>query len=243
MSEARYCSCCHEPLPPLPEDANYVDEINHYIHVECRDERDGSNRRMEQLRAGIVEGSIDSIPDVVRQAVLDRIQDLGFSRRCPCLSRDAVGPVAATAPGGKARADQDHESDSDHGTQGYESHSYAGDEDENVDDYDERNSAEGCNLCGGSGSYDPLPKLLELTGDKAAEGWVAEESPRSSGPCDHWTGFPESGWYYHALGYNRVGKGPARGVTLYSPALMLGGVITWLEIAELFCPRVQPSVL
>jgi len=29
MSETKLCYWCHEPLPPLPEDADYVDEINH----------------------------------------------------------------------------------------------------------------------------------------------------------------------------------------------------------------------
>jgi hypothetical protein len=111
-----------------------------------------------------------------------------------------------------------------------------------VDDYDERNSVKSCGLCGGSGDYDPLPKLIELTDDKAAEAWIANELPRSSGPCDHWTGFPEEGWYYDALGYNRVGRGPVRGVTLYNPEQMLGGVISWLEIADLFRPRVQSSL-
>ncbi|MBA2312949.1 MAG: hypothetical protein H0V97_09155 [Actinobacteria bacterium] len=242
MNEHRLCYWCHEPLPPLPEDASCVDEINHYIHDECRDERDDNNRRREQLRVGIVDGSIDSIPIIVRQAVLDRIQDLGFARRCPSLSRDAVGPAAATTPGGKARADQDHESDADHGFQGYESHSYATGDDDDVDDLDVRNSVDGCDLCGGSGSYDPLPRLLDLTDAKAVEAWIAEEVPRSSEPCDHWTGFPERGWYYDALGYNRVGKGPVRGVTLYNPDLMMGGVITLLEIADLFRPRVQSSL-
>ena len=107
-------------------------------------------------------------PDVVRQAVLDRIKTSGFSRRCPCLY------------------------DPEHGFQGYESHSYSNGEDE-VDDYDERNSVKDCELCGGSGNYDPLPKLLELTDDKAAEAWIVEELPRSSGPCDHWTGLPGGG--------------------------------------------------
>nr|MBA2725937.1 hypothetical protein [Actinomycetota bacterium] len=51
---------------------------------------------------------------------------------------------------------------SEYGFQGYESHSYSnGDGD--VDDYDERNSLTSCDLCGGSGNYDPLPKLLDLT--------------------------------------------------------------------------------
>ena len=45
----RYCYRCHEPLPPLPEDASYVETINHYIHEECREERDESNRRMDQF--------------------------------------------------------------------------------------------------------------------------------------------------------------------------------------------------
>jgi hypothetical protein len=107
------------------------------------------------------------------------------------MSRDAVGPSAATAPGGKAKPDQEQESDAEHGFLGYESHSYGDDDD--VDDYDVRNSVDSCELCGGSGSYDPLPKLLEITDDKAAEAWIAEELPRSSGPCDHWTGFPDSG--------------------------------------------------
>lgn len=69
---------------------------------------------MDQLRACIVEGSIDSIPDVVRQTVLDHIQTSGFSRRCPCLY------------------------DPEHGFKGYESHSYSNGDHE-VDDYDERN--------------------------------------------------------------------------------------------------------
>lgn len=211
------CYWCHEPLPPLPEDASYVDEINHYAHEACLEERDERNRRMDQLRTGIVEGTMDSIPDVVRQAVLDRIKASGFSRRCPCLY------------------------DPECGFQGYESHSYTNGEAE-VDGYDERNSVKDCELCDGSGNYDPLTKLLELTDDRAAEAWIAEELPRSSGRCDHWTGFHEEGWYYDALGYNRVGKGPVRGVTLYNPEQMLGGVISWLEIADLFRPRVQSSL-
>lgn len=214
---AELCYWCHEPLQPLPEETSYVDEINHYIHDECREKRDDNNRCMDELRAGIVEGSIDSIPDVVRQAVLDRIKASGFSRRCPCLY------------------------DPEHGFQGYASHSYSNGADE-VDDYDERNSVKDCELCGGSGNYDPLSQLLDLTDDKRAEAWIAEELPRSSGPCDHWTAFPEAGWYYDALGYNRVGKGPVRGVTLYNAAAMQGGVISWLEIADLFRPRVQSSL-
>ena len=214
---AELCYWCHAPLPPLPEDASYVDEINHYAHEECLEERDERNRRMDELRVGIAEGTIDSIPDVVRRAVLDRIEASGFSRRCPCLY------------------------DPEYGFQGYESLSFSNDDDE-VDDYDERNSVKDCALCDGSGNYDPLPQLLELTDDKAAEAWIVEELPRSSGPCDLWTGFPEEGWYYDALGYNRVGKGPVRGVTLYNPEQMLGGVISWLEIADLFRPRVQSSL-
>jgi hypothetical protein len=160
------CYWCHHSLPPLPEDATYVDEINHYIHDECRDERGENNRRIDQLRSGIADGSLDSIPDVVREAVLDHIKSSGFSRRCPCLY------------------------DADYGFQGYETHSFGADDD--VDNYDVRNSVDGCELCGGSGTYDPLPELLELTDDKSAERWVEEALPRSSGPCDHWTGFPES---------------------------------------------------
>jgi 5-methylcytosine-specific restriction endonuclease McrA len=217
MTQTRLCYWCKELLPPLPEDASYVDAINHYAHEECPEERDERNRRMDGLRAGIVEGSIDSIPDVVRQAVLDRIKSSGFSRRCPCLY------------------------DPEHGFQGYASHSYSNAEDK-VDDYDTRNSVNDCELCDGSGNYDPLPKLLELTDDKAAEAWISGELPRSSGPCDLWSGFPEEGWYYDALGYNRVGKRSVRGVTVYNPERMLGGVISWLEIADLFRPRLQSSL-
>ena len=214
---ADVCYWCHEPLPPLPEDASYVDEINHYAHEACLEERDERNRRMDQLRLGIADGSIDSIPEAVRKAVLDRIQTSGFSRRCPCLY------------------------DPEYGFQGYESHSFSNGQAE-VDDYDERNSMKSCELCGGSGSYYPLSHLLELGDDKAAEVWIVEELPRSSGPCDHWRGFPEKGWYYDALGYNRVSKGSVRGVTIYNPDRMQGGVITWLEIADLFRPRVQSTL-
>ena len=56
-----------------------------------------------------------------------------------------------------------------------------------------------------------------------------------------WTGFPEEG-NYDALGYNRNGKGAVRGVTVYSPDRMLGGVITWTEISDLFRARVQSSL-
>jgi len=216
VTDANLCYWCHEPLPPLPADASYVDEINHYIHDECRDQRDENNRRMDVLRAGMADGSIDSIPAVVRRAVLDRIKAAGFSRRCPCLY------------------------DSDYGFQGYETHSFGSDED--IDDYDARNSVDSCALCGGSGDHDPLPQLLDLTDDKAAERWVAEELPRSSGPCEHWTGFPEPGWYYDALGYNRSSKEPVRGVTVYNPEQMLGGVVSWGEIAALFRPRNQNSL-
>ena len=91
MSEAKLCYWCHEPLPPLPEDASYVDEINHYIHDECRDERDDQNRRRDELLTGIAGGTIDSIPDIVRSDVLGRIKRLGFARRCPCLYDEAYG--------------------------------------------------------------------------------------------------------------------------------------------------------
>lgn len=101
MTERKLCYWCHEPLPPLPEDASYVDEINHYAHEVCLEERDERNRRMDQLRSGIVDGSIESIPDAVSQAVLDRIKTSGFSRRCPCLY------------------------DPEFGFQGYESHSFS----------------------------------------------------------------------------------------------------------------------
>lgn len=210
--EAKLCYWCHQPLPPLPEDATYVDEINHYAHGECLEERDERNRGMEQLRAGIAEGSIDSIPEPVRQAVLDRIKASGFSRRCPCLY------------------------DPEFGFQGYESHSYSNGNDE-VDDYDERNSVKDCRLCGGSGAYDPLPQLLELSDDKAAEAWIVEQLPRSSGPCEPWRGFPDKGWYYDALGYNRAGKHPVRGVTVYNPERMLGHGFNRVSFKKHLKPR------
>jgi hypothetical protein len=213
---ADICYWCHEPLPPLPEGATYVDEINHYIHDKCREERDENNRRIEQLRAGIADGSIDSIPEAIRSFVLERIKTTGFSGRCPCLY------------------------DPDHGFEGYQTHSYGSDEE--GDDYDVRNSVDGCELCGGSGNYDPVSQLLELTDDGAADRWVADELPKGSGPCDHWTGFPEGGWYYDALGYNRHGKDSVRGVTVYNPERQVGGVISWSEICELFRLRVQSSL-
>jgi hypothetical protein len=216
VSGPKACYWCHEPLPPLPQDASYVDELNHYIHDGCREERDESNRRRERLRAGIADGSIDCLPAGVRAAVLYRIKSSGFSRRCPCLYDPA------------------------HGFQGYETHSFAGD-DEDVDAYDARNSVDACELCGGSGAYDPLPLLLELSDDSAAERWVADELPRSAGPCDQWRGFPEQGWFYDALAY-REGTGALRGVSVYNPTRMQGGIIRWVEIAELFRERVQPGL-
>ena len=84
--------------------------------------------------------------------------------------------------------------DPEHGFLGYESHSYSNGN-AKVDDYDERNSVKSCDLCNGSGNHDPLPQILELTDERAAEAWIIEELPRSSGPCDLWTDFPETGWY------------------------------------------------
>lgn len=107
--------------------------------------------------------------------------------------------------------------DPEHGFQGYESDSYSKGEAE-VDDYDVRNGVNGCKLCGGSGTYDPLPQLLTLTDDRDAERWIAEELPRSAGPCDHWTGFPEDGWYYDALGYNPACARAPTQADLYNPA-------------------------
>jgi hypothetical protein len=163
MSESKLCYWCCEPLPPLPEDASYVDEINHVrpavrsspprdIHDACRKERDDRSRRTDELGAAIASG-IDSLPEVVRNAVLDRLESNGFARRCPCLY------------------------DADHGFQGYGSHSWGSD----GECCDARNSIEGCELCGGTGTHDPLPQLLELTDDTQAAAWVERELPRSSG--------------------------------------------------------------
>ena len=210
---ARLCYWCHEPLDALPEDASYVDEINHYIHEGCRRARDRYNRQMEKLRTGIKDGSIDSIPDVVRAATLQRIESLGFSERCKCLY------------------------DPDFGFKGYD---LLLDDEER--DLDEQNSVTDCALCGGTGTHDRLPELVSLIDDKKAEVWVAEQFRKSSGPCDHWPGFPEEGWYCDSLGYNRTGKDAGRGITLYNIDFMKGGIITWLEIADVFRPRVQ-SVL
>ena len=166
----------------------------------------------ETLLTGIAEGTIDRIPEIVREVVLDRIRRLGFSRRCPCLYDEAYG------------------------FGGYDVTTFGADDSDN----DGRTA---CELCGGSGNYDPLPQLLELTDDKAAAAWVAEELPKSAGPCDLWTAFPEEGWHYEALGYHRKGKGAVRGVTLYNLDQMAGGVITWLDIADVFRPRPVESFL
>ena len=207
---AEFCYWCHERLPPLPDGASYVDEINNYIHDACRDERDEINRNRETLLTGIAEGTIDCIPEVVRDAVFDRIRRLGFSHRCPCLYDEV------------------------HGFDGYDSHEVGAD--------DSTNAVDACALCGGSGTYDPVSQLLDLTDDKAASAWVEQELPKSAGPCDLWTDFPEEEWHYEALGFHRKGKGAVRGVTLYNLQQMTGGVITWLEIADRFRPRVQSSL-
>ncbi|HWC14611.1 MAG TPA: hypothetical protein VG929_08445 [Actinomycetota bacterium] len=89
MTDTKLCYWCHEALPSLPEDASYVDEINHYAHESCLEERDARNRRMDQLRAGIADGSIDSIPEAVRKAVLDRIETSGF---LPATPREISAP-------------------------------------------------------------------------------------------------------------------------------------------------------
>jgi hypothetical protein len=217
MTEAKLCYWCHEPLPPLLAGASYVDELNHYIHEHCREERDESNRRREELRVEIEDGSIDSIPTAVREAVLDRLKESGFSRRCPCLY------------------------DPTYGFQGYGSHSYSSGEDGEIDDYDARSSVAGCELCDGSGTFDPLPQLLALRDDAAASAWVAKELSKSSESCDRWRAFPEPGWYFDSIGY-RASKGGVQGVMLYNPDLMLGGVVSWLEIADLFRPRAQSSL-
>ncbi len=91
-------------------------------------------------------------------------------------------------------------------------------DDDAMDDYDVRNSVDGCELCGGSGTLDPLPQLLELTDDKAAD---SEGLPRSSDPCDRWTGFPEAGWYYDALGYNSHANRECDEVSIYNPERLL----------------------
>jgi hypothetical protein len=67
-----------------------------------------------------------------------------------------------------------------------------------------------------------MSQLMEPTDDAAAERWVAQELPKSSGPCDHSPGFPEQGWDYDALGYNRRGNGAVRGVTICNAERMLG---------------------
>lgn len=210
MTETKLCYWCHEPLPPLSKDASYVDELNHYMHDDCRAERDEQNHRREQLLTGIADVTIDSIPDVVRTAVLERIKRLGFARRCPCLYDDAYG------------------------FRGYAAL------DVGADDAD--NAIALCELCRGSGTYDPLPQLRALTDDKVAAQWVAAELPKSAGPCDLWRGFPEAGWHYDALGYNRHSPTQVRGVMVYNVGHMRGGVISWLEVAELFRPRTQSSL-
>ena len=149
------CYWCHEPLPPLPEDALYVDEINHYIHDDCRDARDDLNRRRDELEGRVAEGS-DDLPQHIRTAILDLLAARGFERRCPCLY------------------------DPEHGFQGYRSHSY--DYDEDREDYDSFNAVPSCELCAGSGTHDPLPELLGISDDSAAARWVEEHIQRGAGP-------------------------------------------------------------
>ena len=154
MTGEKSCYWCHEPLPPLPDDATYVDEINHYIHDDCRDARDELNRRRDELERRVAEG-LDNIPTEVRERMLTWFEERGFARRCPCLYDPAFG------------------------FKGYRSHTW-GDEDEL--DYDARNAIPRCRLCSGTGTHDPLPELLELRDDAAAARWVEEHLPKGAGP-------------------------------------------------------------
>lgn len=215
MTDEKFCYWCHELLPPLPDDATYVDEINHCIHDDCRDARDELNRRRDELEARVAEGS-DDLPEHIRTAILDLLAARGFEQRCPCLY------------------------DPEHGFRGYGTHRH--DCEDETEDYDEVNAVSGCPLCGGTGTHDPLPDLLATTDDDAAARWVEEHIQRGAGPCDHWRGFPETGWYYNALSYSRSSKTKPRGVTVFNYDLMLGGTITYGEIAERFRPRVQASL-
>lgn len=119
---AKLCHWCLEPIPPLPKDASYVDEINHNTHDACRHERDDEPR--EGGTPGWHRRRFDRLDTrYVRIFVLERIKAQGFSRRCPCLYGSGCG------------------------FRGYDTHSFASHED--VDAYDVRNSVEGCELCGG----------------------------------------------------------------------------------------------
>lgn len=215
MTETKLCYWCHEPLPPLPEDASYVEEINHVIHVDCKDARDTFNRRRDELEGRVAEGS-DDLPGHIRVAILDLLAARGFEGRCPCLY------------------------DPEHGFQRYATHRY--DYDEETDDHHSLNAVPNCELCRGSGTHDALPELLAIRDDAAAARWVEEHIQRGAGPCDHWRGFREGGWYYNALSYSRSSKSKPSGVMVFNYDLMLGGTITYAEIAERFRPRVQSSL-
>ncbi len=152
-ADCKVCYWCHEPLSELPLDASYVDEINHYIHDRCRDERDELNRRRDELERQVDQG-LDNVPVDVREEMLALFARRGFARRCPCLY------------------------DPEHGFKGYGSHRWGSADDEDEDDYDPRNAVPECDLCNGSGTHDPLPELLELTDDREAERWIADELPR-----------------------------------------------------------------
>lgn len=68
------------------------------IYDARRDQSDEKNRSMEQLRADIGDGSIDSILDNLRGFVLDPLKTEGFCRRCPCLLDVVVDLVDRSCP-------------------------------------------------------------------------------------------------------------------------------------------------
>lgn len=155
MEHARYCTWCHQPLPPLADDASHVDELNHTMHDPCREGRDHFLESRDVLWAAIAAESADPIPAAVRESYLAGILDAGLVRRCPCLY------------------------DPDYGFQGYDSHSW-----DRTDgrDYDEHNAIPGCPLCAGTGRHDRLPELLVIHDDTAAATWIQDKIWLGAGP-------------------------------------------------------------
>ncbi|MDQ3964624.1 MAG: hypothetical protein M3277_12060 [Actinomycetota bacterium] len=207
MGHRSYCAWCHEPLPALPEDASYVDELNHTMHDHCRKDQNAFLENRDLLMASIADATADPMPVAIRVAYLESVRDAGLVRRCPCLY------------------------DLDHGFRGYASHSW-----DRADgrDYDARNAVPGCPLCAGTGRHDRLPELLTIKDDAVAAHWIKDKILLGAGPLRG-----HGGWYHSTL--ERSGGRRVDGVVLYNVTLLQGGIIAWMDVAEVFRPRVQQS--
>ena len=155
MERVCYCTWCDEPLPPLADDASYVEELNHTIHDHCRVDRDAFLENRDLLMTSIAAGTAAPIPAAVREVYLEGVRDAGLVRRCPCLW------------------------DPEHGFRGYDDTSW-----ERGDgcDYDEHHALAGCPLCTGTGRHDRLPELLAIQYDEAAARWIKDRILLGAGP-------------------------------------------------------------